>query len=91
MTLEDKIKCQVFAWKPLIDEKGKYIPYCNKPRREGTAESHKYCEEKKCEYFIKLYIPKEDINSEKYYKKSIENSTIPSCSTSIKNIIRKKK
>ena len=56
-TLENKIESsKVFRLRPLKDDKGKYIPYCNFGFHMGIVLSYDICEERKCTHYKRLYL-----------------------------------
>lgn len=55
--LENKIEStKTLRFRPVRDELGEYIPYCNFAYHRGIAISYDICLERKCKYYKKLYL-----------------------------------
>ncbi len=51
-----KLETKVLKCRPLTDEKGKYIPYCDFGYHQGVIKTPEICEERNCIHFQKLYL-----------------------------------
>lgn len=60
MRKKKTIETKVFKFRPFIDVKGRYIPYCNFGYHQGIACTKDICEERKCKHYHKLYINNEN-------------------------------
>ena len=55
---EDGLASEVFKSKPLRDEKGRYVPFCDFGYHQGISLKPEVCEQRNCMHYKKLYIPK---------------------------------
>lgn len=54
-----KLEDRLMLAKPLKDENGRYLPYCDFGWHQGIVKPHyKKCEQRRCGNYRKLYIPK---------------------------------
>jgi len=53
-----KLETKVKKFRPLKDDQGYYIPFCNYHFHPGISMNSEICERRKCTHFYKLYIPK---------------------------------
>lgn len=58
----DRLANKIIPLLPSQDKKGEYFAYCNFYFHPGIIGNKKAirCEENKCDYFYKVYIPKQD-------------------------------
>jgi len=56
--LEKRLKGskQVVNFKPLKDDGGRYIPYCDFGYHQGIVKRPKICEERSCTHYYKFYL-----------------------------------
>jgi hypothetical protein len=52
MILEKK----VFKVKPIKDERGRYIPFCNYSWHQGIPSDNERCEVSNCKHYQRLYL-----------------------------------
>jgi len=53
---KDGLRSKVIDFKPLRDQKGSYIPYCNLSIHLGLVCRENVCKTRTCPNYIKLYI-----------------------------------
>lgn len=53
-----KLETKVFRFRPLRDKEGRYVPFCDFGYHQGYVKTPEICEERKCQHYNKLYIPK---------------------------------
>lgn len=58
MSRKGKLETKVKKFRPLRDEIGFYVPFCNYYFHQGISMTPKICERRNCEYYTRLYIPK---------------------------------
>ena len=47
---------RVLKFKPLVDNEGRYIPYCDYGWHQGLIKSPQICEERNCDHYYKFYL-----------------------------------
>ncbi len=60
--MEKHLKPKVTKYRPLRDELGRYVPFCDFGFHQGLIRTPEICEERNCTHFHRLYIePKTNI------------------------------
>ncbi len=60
--MRKSLKTKILKYKPLKDQKGRYIPYCDFRSHKGISKTPEICEQRKCKNYYKLYILKEELD-----------------------------
>ena len=53
---KDGLSSRVLNFKPLRDDMGRYIPYCDFGPHQGISLRPSVCEQRACEHYRRLYL-----------------------------------